>query len=143
MSRTVYSQSAKSVVDQPHVLLLDQGVRDLTDVYRREKDFLREKHRTVSCNVVRSVIEPTEVNEPIPSREFYVQCQCDSSLVQRMCQRVVNGVKLSVEFFLFVAYVVGRRDQLIDNGYPSSRNSSSSRRRQVKQTTTHTFCDIH
>ena len=49
-SRQIPNFSSNSIVDYPHVLLNDQHIRDLTDVYRREKDFLMQRSKSILHN---------------------------------------------------------------------------------------------
>ena len=71
---------------------------------------------------------------------------------------VINGMKRSIEFVLFMVYAIGRRDELLECHYPfisrttytdemekinALRRQVNQRPPPIKHTITDTYYDIH
>ncbi len=70
----------------------------------------------------------------------------------------ISGIKMSIEFFLFMGYAIGRRDELLECHYPfvprttyskemknlnALRHQFNQKPAPIKHTTTDTYYDIH
>jgi hypothetical protein len=156
--------------DYPSVELSDQYMRDLTDVYRRDKDFLKHK-------ILMKTEEETAPIYYIKEQCHNIPCNCEISTVRRLFQStivmhcsslkrrsffsqidLIGGIKMSIEFFLFMGYTIKRRDELLECHYPfvprttysnEMKNSNTLRHqfnqkpRPIKHTIIDTYCDIH
>ncbi|CAF4738161.1 unnamed protein product [Rotaria sp. Silwood1] len=165
-SQQISKIQSNSIVDNPHVLLSDQYIRDLTDVYRREKDFLEQQnhykpHNDIVINTKENLEEENKECEPkyyVKEHYYTIPCICETSLPGRIFQNFVNGIKLSMEFLLFMGDVIQRRHEFIEYNYPFVHRSTNSNemiklnaiRKQLnkkpspmKHTTTNTYYDIH
>jgi len=93
----LFSVEISKIDDYPCVVLLDQHMRDLTDVYRREKDFLEQRKNLISSDEI--LVKTKEEEET--ALKFYVKeqycnisCNCETSSAGR-----ISRIKMSVEFF--------------------------------------------
>lgn len=78
-----------SLFDNSHILLSDQHTRDLTDVYRREKNFLEQTHNYESQKQI--LIEKTEGDEcelkcSTKVNNYTIPCVCETSRIGRIFQ---------------------------------------------------------
>ncbi|CAF1352164.1 unnamed protein product [Rotaria sordida] len=131
-SQQISKIQPNSIIDNSHILLPDQYIRDLTDVYRREKDFLEQQnnytsHKEIFINIKENPEKENDECEPkYYIKEYYytIPCICETSLPGRIFQNFVNGIKLSIEFFLFINDVIRRRHEFIEYHYPFNRYQS-------------------
>jgi hypothetical protein len=89
-----------SVVDYPHVLLPNQHIRDLTDVYRREKDFLEQRNKHVIPRIEENSIkedEESELKYSVIENYSNIPCNCETSLPGRIFQSKTIVSYLSLE----------------------------------------------
>ncbi len=93
-SQQISNFQPTSVVDYPYALLNDQHSRDLTDVYRREKDFLEQRNKYISHNEIFNNAEENKGKENNKSESKYyakeycynIPCNCETSLPGRVFQ---------------------------------------------------------
>ena len=89
-STKLNSQINENRFTHPHVLLSNQHVRDQSDVYRREKDFLNENIRHCVQNSITPLpplIESfSSPEDHLPEQFFYLPCHCHTSPFKRFCQ---------------------------------------------------------
>ena len=79
-SQHISNFQPNSVVDYPYVLLPNQHIRDLTDVYRREKNFLEQQNEHIEEN------EESEPNYYAKEHSYNIPCTCETSLPRRIFQ---------------------------------------------------------
>ena len=121
---------------------------------------ISEPSNCILSDVDRDSLANYRVTEQI----HYVPCQCDTSPVGRAVQSrpsnflqqsrstilfdsgLINGIKSSVEFVLFITSVVRRRDELLQCSYPFDRHRSrrvDSKPPPIKHTIVQTYDLIH
>ncbi|CAF2523166.1 unnamed protein product [Rotaria sp. Silwood2] len=104
-SQQLSNIQSNSIVDNSHVLLPDQYIRDLTDVYRRERDFLEQKnnytpHKEIFINTKENPKKENEKYEQkyyVKEHYYTIPCICETSLPGRIVQS-----KMFNHFFLII-----------------------------------------
>jgi hypothetical protein len=97
-SQQISNFQPTSVVDYPYALLNDQHSRDLTDVYRREKDFLEQRNQYISHNETFNNPEENKGKKNKKSESEYdareycynIPCNCETSLSGRVFQSNIS-----------------------------------------------------
>jgi hypothetical protein len=152
----LFSVKISKIDAYPCVVLPDQHMRDLTDVYRREKDFLEQRKNLISSDemmVKTKEEEETALKFYVKEQYCNISCNCETSSAGR-----ISTIKMSVEFFLFMGYAIGRRNELLECHYPFVPRTIYSKQTKnlnvlrdpldqkpsmIKHTTTDTYYDIH
>ncbi|CAF1089912.1 unnamed protein product [Adineta steineri] len=124
-TQQISNLQTNTITDYPYVLLNNQHVRDMTDVYRREKDFLKQQYIVNDTQEnLRNEIKESKSKYYLKEYSYNIPCNCESSLAAKICQRFINGIKIGAEFFLFMTYIIGRRNELLEDHYPFDRYQS-------------------
>ncbi|CAF4534160.1 unnamed protein product [Rotaria socialis] len=129
LNKTYEKVQRNSIVDNSHVLLPDQNVRDLTDVYRRDKHFLEQQSNTTPQNqtvIDTKQAENFESKYCVKENYYSIPCTCDTSFVGRIIQNFFDRMKFGVEFFLFMGDVIQHRNQFVEYNYPFIPHSTCS-----------------
>ncbi len=93
----LFSVKISKIDAYPCVVLPDQHMRDLTDVYRREKDFLEQRKNLISSDemmVKTKEEEETALKFYVKEQYCNISCNCETSSAGR-----ISRIKMSVEFF--------------------------------------------
>ncbi|CAF0984443.1 unnamed protein product [Didymodactylos carnosus] len=130
---------AHSLKENPtsYIVLGSERIRQLTDVYRRDKNFVKDEQMRIKSDYPKHYILKHEQNKPrniyehqrtqpeqqmcdlkVKETNYDVSCNCQTPPLCRLFQNLVDVLKQSIEFFLFIGYVVRRRNELLYPYYP-------------------------